>query len=69
MTLSDLKTIIIDAFPEDSPPDNNTLYRLAVLIDRQMFESYIAGARGYAGTELLNPPNLANAIYDEWTKK
>lgn len=70
MTLADLKTQIISAFPEDAPPDNNTLYRIAVLIDKQMFESYIAGARAYANNSRdLNPPSLVGAIYDEWTKK
>ena len=70
MTLSDLKSQIIDAFPEDAPPDNDTLYRLALLIDRRMFESYIAGARAYANNHNdLNPPSLVGAIYDEWTKK
>lgn len=67
MTLEALKTQIIGAFPEDSPPDSDTLYRLALLIDRRIFESYIAGARAYADTE-LDPPSLMNAIYDEWSK-
>lgn len=68
MTLTELKDLITDTSPEDSPPDSNTLYRIAVLIDRQMFESYIAGARDYADTA-FNPPSLAREIYDEWSKQ
>ena len=67
MTLNDLKTKIISAFPEDAPPDNDTLYRLALLIDRQIFESYIAGARAYADAK-FDPPCLAREIYDEWSQ-